>query len=563
MQFYLRNSRFGTIVHSLLYLFGIPVFFGDYNNLNDSDSREGILRDYGLLVNISNTTTDNLSSLLTGGEKSLDTEKCFEPWGCFKPKFRLFPDTIQDMNPTVCLYTMPKKITSKNGCDSCQIVDNETLRQLQHLERPAAASVINNVSSIRGGQSYWIVHGYMENGNRPWIKEMACEILAQDAKANVFVVDWAEAAKPPYTQAVANLELLAVYSARIMRDLQELYSLDYKNVHLIGHSLGAHLAGFIGTWVKDHLNETVGRISGLDPAQPHFQEVPPDGRLGFEDANFVDIIHTDARPMLDGGNVGHADFYPNNGREQPGCKDGVYNAILLEDGSFLYGIRRFLGCDHMRAYEYFTESVRSHRVDSCKFMGFACSSWDQFSSARCNTSLVPINWMGFNAVKPSEGTMISYYLVTSSKSPFCRNHYVVTLNLAQESSYRSTSELHLVLGDPAEGDTATLTIDWTELRGGNLTYTYLREGPHISGMKKLVLRPAMSNPLLWWVNRMGPKTPDLSLTSISIKHLEPNVKRGEDSKIIFCPVGSPFFSISDQNPHIELMPADNNSQTCA
>lgn len=170
MQFYLRNSRFGTIVHSLLYLFGIPVFFGDYNNLNDSDSREGILRDYGLLVNISNTTTDNLSSLLTGGEKSLDTEKCFEPWGCFKPKFRLFPDTIQDMNPTVCLYTMPKKITSKNGCDSCQIVDNETLRQLQHLERPAAASVINNVSSIRGGQSYWIVHGYMENGNRPWIK---------------------------------------------------------------------------------------------------------------------------------------------------------------------------------------------------------------------------------------------------------------------------------------------------------------------------------------------------------------------------------------------------------
>lgn len=80
-----------------------------------------------------------------------------------------------------------------------------------------------------------------------------------------------------------------------------MYSLDYKNVHLIGHSLGAHLAGFIGTWVKDHLNETVGRISGLDPAQPHFQEVPPDGRLGFEDANFVDIIHTDARPMLDGG----------------------------------------------------------------------------------------------------------------------------------------------------------------------------------------------------------------------------------------------------------------------
>lgn len=42
--------------------------------------------------------------------------------------------------------------------------------------------------------------------------------------------------------------------------------MDPKNVHIIGHSLGAHTAGYAGTLVPG-----LGRITGLDPAEPYFQ----------------------------------------------------------------------------------------------------------------------------------------------------------------------------------------------------------------------------------------------------------------------------------------------------
>ena len=68
----------------------------------------------------------------------------------------------------------------------------------------------------------------------------------------------------------------------------------------------------------------LGRISGLDPAEPLFQGMPPEVRLDPGDAKFVDVIHTDSKEFYKGGlgmeqPVGHVDFYPNGGKAQPGC----------------------------------------------------------------------------------------------------------------------------------------------------------------------------------------------------------------------------------------------------
>ena len=66
-------------------------------------------------------------------------------------------------------------------------------------------------------------------------------------------------------------------------------------VHLIGHSLGAHLMGYVGKELKG-----IGRITGTDPAGPGF-DFPRDWydhynitdvHLTKEDALFVDVIHT-------------------------------------------------------------------------------------------------------------------------------------------------------------------------------------------------------------------------------------------------------------------------------
>jgi len=69
--------------------------------------------------------------------------------------------------------------------------------------------------------------------------------------------------------------------------------LNPKHVHLIGHSLGAHTAGYAGERI-----EGLGRITGLDPAEPYFQGMPSHSRLDPSDAQLVDVIHTDGSSIF-------------------------------------------------------------------------------------------------------------------------------------------------------------------------------------------------------------------------------------------------------------------------
>ena len=65
--------------------------------------------------------------------------------------------------------------------------------------------------------------------------------------------------------------------------------------------MGAHIAGYAGERLKAQRKRKLGRITALDPAQPLFQGMPDFVRLDRGDANFVDVIHTDAKSILMGG----------------------------------------------------------------------------------------------------------------------------------------------------------------------------------------------------------------------------------------------------------------------
>lgn len=58
----------------------------------------------------------------------------------------------------------------------------------------------------------------------------------------------------------------------------------------------------------------------MDPAFPLYMFGGDTGRLSYNDAKFVDVIHTDGGVFGYPWALGHADFFPNGGTPlQPGC----------------------------------------------------------------------------------------------------------------------------------------------------------------------------------------------------------------------------------------------------
>ncbi|XP_058801466.1 pancreatic lipase-related protein 2-like [Phymastichus coffea] len=345
--------------------------------------------------------------------------RCYPPFGCFyigapwsggSRPVSTFPVRPETISPLFMLYT-------------------------RHLDQPRELS-IDNFRSIRdsplkrNANLYFIIHGYLDNGNKTWVLRTMRELLLRE-DANVVVVSWIGGAGPPYTQAVANTRLVGAMTGRLASQLIQKGNISPNRMHCIGHSLGAHTCGYVGSNLRVQYGYKLGRITGLDPAEPHFSNTNPMVRLDPTDADFVTAIHTDCNPFISGGlgisqSVAHIDFYPNGGRNQPGCNEGVFNSITLEKGSFFRGIKRFLGCNHIRSYEYFIESINT----PCPFVSVPCASWEKFQNGSCFDCLEQdCPRFGFQAQPGNHHA--SVYLMTGKDKPFCKAHYRVTINISK------------------------------------------------------------------------------------------------------------------------------------
>lgn len=163
---------------------------------------------------------------------------------------------------------------------------------------------------------------------------LSLNYLSFQEDANVIIVDWAKGAGSTYSMAVSNVELVGRQLALILLDAANM-GVDYDKVHLVGFSLGAHIAGCASEMLKKH-NLVIGRITALDPASPLFRHnlLRDRGKkLDITDAKLVDVIHTDGSiDFADGFGllkpIGHIDFFPNGGRQQPACND-IKNSVVV------------------------------------------------------------------------------------------------------------------------------------------------------------------------------------------------------------------------------------------
>ncbi|XP_063609732.1 pancreatic lipase-related protein 2-like isoform X1 [Penaeus indicus] len=287
------------------------------------------------------------------------------PWVGPERPVSLPPLPPSQITPTFCLHTPARP--------DCHVMEADDFVGIYSSGLDASAPL------------YVLTHGYLESARLKWMQKMVTSLLRSSPKVGVVTVDWAKAAPPPYAQAVANIRLVGAATGYLLHVLAEFCDVNLRSVHLIGHSLGSHLMGYAGQYVQTVRDEKVGRITGLDPAGPYFTNTPPEVRLDPSDAVFVDVIHTDMpsegweiSKLGHPAPLGHVDFYPNGGSVQAGCQGSVHSHIG-NNASVAEGVLSYIGCNHQRSHEYFTESVNSR----CGFIGVVCESWEAYLNGSC------------------------------------------------------------------------------------------------------------------------------------------------------------------------------------
>lgn len=141
-------------------------------------------------------------------------------------------------------------------------------------------------------------------------------------QTNVCGVDWSDLSKENYFRAaLLNTHIVGNVVGNFVNYIS-LIGISPSVVTIAGHSLGAHIAGFVGKDLMRYVGQRLGRIIGLDPAGPLFTFpilAPPENILTANDAVYVQTIHTSVGTYGASFALGNADFYANNGFFQPGC----------------------------------------------------------------------------------------------------------------------------------------------------------------------------------------------------------------------------------------------------
>ncbi|XP_067639517.1 vitellogenin-3-like [Eurosta solidaginis] len=206
---------------------------------------------------------------------------------------------------------------------------------------------------------------------------------------NFVAVDAANFVDTLYTWSALNTDEIGRNIAIGLVELTKIVPVE--NIHLIGHSLGAHIMGAAGRNFFYQTGKLIPRITALDPAKPCFNEGQSLAGLMRGDAEFIDVIHSDPGALGKREPTGDIDFYPGGlGPLPKGCYD--------------------IGCAHARSWQYYAETV--YPGNEMSYLGVRCSSLTQAEEGKCPGPKVP---MGYAVPKDLKG---NYFLDVNGEEPF-------------------------------------------------------------------------------------------------------------------------------------------------
>jgi len=409
--------------------------------------------------------------------KALRTRKCFDKvWqvGCFEWEGHtgLFPNSPEKVDTRFLLYTRHNQHQEYNH-------QFRSFMDTPH-NHGIEINYTNVAPSLRQSNfnpdlpTKFIIHGFDSSGLQEWINRMKNDLLdAEDC--NVIVVDWQKGAgrpswisksveMPSYLLATANTRLVGRQVGQMVLNLGKHFNIPNfsHNTHVIGHSLGGQTAGYAGQYLRLK-NHNLARITGLDPAQPLYEGKDAKLKLDPTDADFVQVIHTNAASSLVGGlgefeQSGHVDFYPNGGKWQPGCEwylPGVLHYLHTGDEG------DDVTCNHARAEDLYSESVEGQ-----EFTGFACKNYDSFVKGRCfpcgtenggvecRSAGWPLNTTHIERLRKQK-----LFFLTLPSHPFAGKHLKISLRSDTKMSLDGEIEVHLKDVNGKDGEVEVLDDD--------------------------------------------------------------------------------------------------------
>ncbi|XP_068599312.1 lipoprotein lipase [Brachionichthys hirsutus] len=377
--------------------------------------------------------------------------------------FGNFLDPLRDLfiqtdgvNQTVAKFSLRKP--SHPDDDRCYIV-------------PGQPDSLATCMFNRTAKTFLVIHGWTLSGMfESWVAKLVSALYEREQTANVVVVDWLNSAQNHYVVAAQNTKAVGQEIARFIDWIEETANVPLENLHLIGYSLGAHVAGFAGS----HASNKVGRITGLDPAGPDFEGLHAHRRLSPDDAHFVDVLHTFTRGSLGLSigiqqPVGHVDIYPNGGNFQPGCN---LRGALEKIAHFgIFAISDAVKCEHERSVHLFIDSLLNEQEVA---KAYRCGSSDTFDRGMClSCHKSRCNTVGYDIGKVRKARSAQMYTKTRAAMPFRVYHYQLKIRFSSKMNHPEVEPLLAVSLYGTRGEAENLELQLKEKIATNQTHSFL------------------------------------------------------------------------------------------
>jgi len=290
-------------------------------------------------------------------------------------------------------YALLNSANIETSASNLKSISSEENTIASSYDEPGTIWVLNlsgweepekGVNVFPGERTAIIIHGHTNTHETLWVGQMAYALRAQNVK-NVLAVDWGRWANPTGTildigMPTRSARQIPEVAMRVATQLRELGLNEGAgtNMHLIGHSHGAHVAGL----TAEYLGTKPARITALDASEELSHIFCPKNFLGSgwgeNSARFVDFYKSSV--LYGGENM---------------WGWGTDNFLLVKSNEVWGSINPYTNLgNHEYAYEWYIKTINNK--DPTLELGYSWhkDSWDNSQYKFENLDAQNGNWKG-------------------------------------------------------------------------------------------------------------------------------------------------------------------------